>query len=152
MTLLNSERQVAWGLGLAGLLPFIISSVLAWLAPHEWQVTSINGFVYYSAVILSFLGGVHWGSALQVPRTSNIWRLLLAMLPSLMAWPALLLNVETGLWVLLAGFIVVGGYDLSPAGRNGFPAWYTKLRCLLTVVVVLLHIVILLRLDNGGSP
>lgn len=102
----------------------------------------------YSAVILSFLGGVHWGSALQVPRPGNTRRLLLAMVPSLIAWPALLFDVVTGLWVLLAGFIVIGGYDLSHEGREGFPSWYFKLRGLLSVVVVLLHLVVLLRLSG----
>jgi len=150
MTLLSSERQLAWCLGLAGLIPFITGGVLVWLAPLAWQATVINGFVYYSAIILSFLGGVHWGSALQVLRPGNKWRLLLAMLPSLIAWPALLLNIQAGLWVLLAGFVLIGGYDLSRAGRKGFPSWYFMLRGLLTVIVVLLHIVVLLRLSSGG--
>lgn len=148
MMLLVSVRQVAWSLGLAGLLPFIGGSVLSWSAPVVWQLTAINGFAYYSAIILSFLGGVHWGSALQVARPGNHGRLLLAMLPSLIAWPALLLNVETGLWVLLTGFILIGGYDLSRAGREGFPDWYFTLRGMLTVVVVLLHVVVLLRLSG----
>ncbi|GEN29505.1 hypothetical protein HVA01_31510 [Halovibrio variabilis] len=148
MTLLNSDRRVAWLLGIAGLLPFIGASVLAWWAPAVWQVTAIYGFTYYSAVILSFLGGVHWGSALQVPRPGNTRRLLLAMVPSLIAWPALLFDIVTGLWVLLAGFMLIGGYDLSREGREGFPSWYFKLRGLLSVVVVLLHCVVLLRLSG----
>lgn len=148
MTLLNSNRQVAWLLGVAGLLPFMGASVLAWWAPAVWQVTAIYGFTYYSAVILSFLGGVHWGSALQVPRPGNTRRLLLAMVPSLIAWPALLFDVVTGLWVLLAGFILIGGYDLSREGREGFPGWYFKLRAVLSVVVVLLHFIVLLRLSG----
>jgi hypothetical protein len=148
MKLLSSDRQVAWFLGLAGLLPFIGGSVLAWSAPTVWQITAIYGFTYYSAVILSFLGGVHWGSALQVSRPGNLRRLLLAMVPSLIAWPALMLNVVTGLWVLLAGFILIGSYDLSRAGRKGFPDWYFKFRGFLTVVVVMLHLAVLLRLSG----
>ncbi|TVP47212.1 MAG: DUF3429 domain-containing protein [Halomonas sp.] len=148
MALLTSERSTAWYLGLAGLLPFIGGSALVWFGPIAWQVTAIYGFIYYSAVILSFLGGVHWGSALQVSRAGNIRRLLLAMVPSLIAWPALLFNVHTGLWVLLLGFLLIGGYDLSREGREGFPSWYFKLRGLLTLVVVLLHIVVLFRLSG----
>lgn len=146
MTLWSSERHLAWCLGLAGLVPFITGGVLVWFAPLVWQAAAIDGFVYYSAIILSFLGGVHWGSALQVARPGNRWRLLLAMLPSLIAWPALLLNVAAGLWVLLAGFILIGSYDCSRVGRKGFPTWYFTLRGLLTVVVGLLHVVVLLRL------
>lgn len=144
----GNERKVAWCLGLAGLIPFIAGGVLVWFGSMKWQVIAINSFTYYSAVILSFLGGVHWGSALQVSRPGNAWRLLLAMLPSLVAWPALLLNIQAALWTLLSGFILVGGYDLSRVGQQGFPSWYFKLRGLLTVVVVLLHLVVLFQLSD----
>lgn len=148
MRVVNSDRNVAWGLGLAGLIPFIGAGALAWWAPPAWQITAVYGFSYYSAVILSFLGGVHWGSALQVSRAGNRRRLILAMLPSLIAWLALLFDVMFGLWVLLAGFILIAGYDFSRDGRDGFPRWYLKLRLLLTAVVVLCHLIVLLRL--GG--
>ena len=141
-----SDRRLAWALGLAGLLPFIGGSVAAWGAPTVWQISAIYGFTYYSAVILSFLGGVHWGSALQVPRGNNARRLLLAMVPSLIAWPALLFSPVTGLWVLLAGFVLIGGYDISREGREGFAAWYLKLRCVLTAVVAVCHLAVLWRL------
>ncbi|CAH1043862.1 DUF3429 domain-containing protein [Halomonas sp. TD01] len=148
MSELSNDRHVAWLLGLAGLIPFIAGGLFAWWAPSVWQVTAVYGFSYYSAVILSFLGGVHWGAALQVPRPGNRRRLIIAMVPSLIAWPALLFDVVTGLWVLVAGFILIGGYDLSRDGREGFPHWYLKLRCVLTGVVVAFHLIVLLRL--GG--
>lgn len=145
---LCSDRRLAWGLGLAGLLPFAGAAALAWWGPIAWQIAAIYSFVYYSAVILSFLGGVHWGAALQRPRDGNYRRLLLAMVPSLIAWPALMLGVVSGLWVLLAGFILIGGYDVSREGRAGFPRWYLALRSLLTLVVVLLHGLLIFRLTR----
>jgi len=147
MARMESEKRLAWSLSLAGLLPFMGSGLAAWWAPPAWQVSAIYGFTYYSAVILSFLGGIHWGSALQVPRADNPRRLILAMVPSLIAWPALLFNTVTGLWVLLAGFLLMGGYDISREGREGFPKWYLILRCVLTVSVVMLHFVVLGRLS-----
>ncbi len=147
MARMESEKRLAWSLGLAGLLPFMGSGLAAWLAPPAWQVSAIYGFTYYSAVILSFLGGIHWGSALQMPRADNPRRLILAMMPSLIAWPALLFNTVTGLWVLLAGFLLMGGYDISREGREGFPKWYLILRCVLTVSVVMFHFVVLGRLS-----
>ena len=141
-----SDRRLAWGLGLAGLLPFIGSSIAVWVAPTVWQVSSIYAFTYYGAVILSFLGGIHWGSALQVPRANNARRLILAMVPSLIAWPALLFSPVTGLWMLLAGFVLMGGYDISREGREGFAPWYLKLRCVLTFVVAICHLCVLWRL------
>ncbi|XQU07787.1 DUF3429 domain-containing protein [Halomonas sp. LY9] len=134
------------GLRPCGVAALFGGSIAVWLAPTVWQVSAIYGFTYYSAVILSFLGGVHWGSALQVPRANNARRLILAMVPSLIAWPALLFSPITGLWVLLAGFLLMGGYDVSREGREGFPSWYLWLRCTLTVMVVIFHLAVLWRL------
>lgn len=72
MTLLSSERHVAWCLGLAGLLPFIAGGVLAWLAPVAWQASAINGFTYYSAVILSFLGAYTGVACLRTVRLRTV--------------------------------------------------------------------------------
>lgn len=146
MKLLCSDRRLAWGLGVAGLIPFAVALLLAWWGPTVWQVVATYSFVYYSAVILSFLGGVHWGAAIQNAQEGSRRRLVLAMVPSLLAWPALMMNTVSGLWILLAGFILIGGYDMSREGRVGFPRWYLTLRAVLTLVVAILHGFLLLRL------
>ncbi|AVI63998.1 DUF3429 domain-containing protein [Halomonas sp. GFAJ-1] len=146
MKLLCSDRRLAWGLGVAGLIPFAVALLLVWWGPTVWQVVATYSFVYYSAVILSFLGGVHWGAAVQNAQEGSRRRLVLAMVPSLLAWPALMMNTVSGLWILLAGFILIGGYDMSREGRVGFPRWYLLLRAVLTLVVAILHGFLLLRL------
>ncbi|OAZ91627.1 hypothetical protein ADS46_07260 [Halomonas sp. G11] len=140
------DRRTAWLLGLAGLLPFLLTLGLAGWGPGGWQETAVRAFLCYSAVILSFLGGTHWGAALQNPQPGHSSRLLIAMAPSLIAWPALLFSPLWGLVVLGVGFMFVWGYDLSRNGRFGWPSWYWQLRTLLTVIVVLAHVVLLTRL------
>lgn len=51
-------------LGLLGLIPFIVTAYLAaaWQAPADLR--ALTALIAYAAVILSFLGGVHWGFAL----------------------------------------------------------------------------------------
>ena len=81
----------------------------------------------YGAVVLSFLGGVHWGFALapgtveQSGRTER-WRLLFGVMPSLIGWVALLaplaLPAWTGLCVLIAGFLATVIVE-AQAGRRG---------------------------------
>ncbi|CAM4048569.1 DUF3429 domain-containing protein [Vreelandella rituensis] len=149
MAKMIDDRRVVWLLGLAGLIPFIVTGVLAWTAPSSWQLIAVYAFLYYSAVILSFLGGVQWGMALSHhidERASISRRLALAMVPSLIAWPALLLNLSTGAWVLAIGFILIWAYDASREGRAGFPGWYLPLRSLLSVVVILTHLLVIWRL------
>ncbi|MEQ6916936.1 DUF3429 domain-containing protein [Halomonas aquatica] len=141
-------RLPLW-LGLAGLLPFLIAVAAAWLAPIAWQVLAIRAFLGYGAVILSFLGGVQWGVAMCRERPGEApfrARMVLAMVPSLLAWPALLLHPLTAAWVLAAGFALVRGHELSREGRAKLPDWYQSLRTLLTLVVLACHGLLIWRL------
>ncbi|MDI5919949.1 DUF3429 domain-containing protein [Halomonas sp. LR5S13] len=136
-------------LGLAGLLPFLASVAAAWLAPVAWQVVAVRAFLGYGAVILSFLGGVQWGVAMCRERPGEAafrWRMLLAMVPSLVAWPALLLHPLTGAWVLAIGFVVVRLHELSREGGARLPGWYQSLRMPLTLVVLACHALLIWRL------
>ncbi|MGM0535986.1 MAG: DUF3429 domain-containing protein [Pseudomonadota bacterium] len=136
-------------LGLAGLLPFLFTVASAWLAPMAWQVVAIQGFLYYSAVILSFLGGVQWGVAMSLEPVGSAGfraRMLLSMVPSLIAWPALLLHPFTGAWVLATGFVLVRLHELSREGRARLPGWYQSLRMPLTLVVLACHGLLIWRL------
>ncbi|MCL7929555.1 DUF3429 domain-containing protein [Halomonas llamarensis] len=149
---LHSRGKTAWLLGLAGLLPFWLSLAVAFWGPMVWQVSAVYGFLYYGAVILSFLGGVHWGAVIQRAdhqrHSGDIRRLLMAMVPSLIAWPALMLSPVTGVWVVMIGFVLVWAYDVSREGRLGWPGWYLLLRSVLTVAVVLAHIGMIIRLGS----
>jgi hypothetical protein len=92
-------------------------------------------------LILSFLGGVHWGVAIAefgpdiaVCRISR--RLAYSVVPSLIGWGALFLAPPIGLMVLAAAFAGMLAFDLR-AGRSGeLPVWYPKLRLPLSVAVV----------------
>ena len=136
-------------LGLAGLIPFVATAAATWLAPIAWQVVAIRAFLAYAAVILSFLGGVQWGVAMCRERPGEApfrGRMLLSMVPSLLAWPALLLHPLTGAWVLVAGFLLIRCHERSRDGRAQLPDWYQSLRTLLTLVVLACHGLVIWRL------
>lgn len=147
--MLNATPRLPWMLGLAGLIPFVATVAATWLAPIAWQVVAVRAFLAYAAVILSFLGGVQWGMAMcrehpgEAPFRA---RMLLAMVPSLLAWPALLLHPLTGAWVLAAGFLLVRFHEVSRDGRTQLPDWYQSLRTLLTLVVLACHGLVIWRL------
>ncbi|MGB8714438.1 MAG: DUF3429 domain-containing protein [Onishia taeanensis] len=146
---LSDDRRLPVMLGLAGLLPFLAAALGAWWAPPAWQGPVLGAFFYYSAVILSFLGGIHWGLAMgrDAPTSAAFrGRVLLSMAPSLIAWPALLWGGLPGALLLMLGFIAVRGYEASAAGVAGLPDWYRELRNVLTVVVVACHLVVIVRL------
>ena len=134
---------VAWGLGLLGLLPFFGCALATVALPEPAAATWLMPLTAYGAVILAFLGGVHWGFVLapgETPRRPGL-RLLLGVLPSLIGWAALLapllLPAEVGLAVLLAGFVATILTERYLARGGMAPASYLPLRWVLSVAVVL---------------
>ncbi|MFC3230591.1 DUF3429 domain-containing protein [Marinibaculum pumilum] len=114
-------------LGLAGALPFLALAAALFLAPPDLRPVAQQAIAGYGAVILSFLGGIHWGLALQAGRP--LWsRLGPAVLPSLLGWAALLLAPVPGLLLLAAGFIAMALADHRAARAGAAPDWYPRLR------------------------
>lgn len=144
-------------LGLLGLVPFLVCAYLAvaWREPADAR--AMIALIAYGAVILSFLGGVHWGFALTEPPASLAGlapiptrqdpahrpRIGLGVLPSLIGWLALLIAVLASapviaLCVLIAGFLATNIAEQSGYRRGWVPGRYLWLRWFLTVVVVAL--------------
>ncbi|MBV0932914.1 DUF3429 domain-containing protein [Marinobacterium weihaiense] len=124
-------RTAHW-LGYAGLIPFIGLTLGMSLHP----LTTV-AFTTYSAVILSFLGGIHWGVALSRPEWSTPSRLCLCMLPSLLGWLALLLPMPATLIVLIGSYLSWWLWDRTQLDQPD----YRRLRMHLTAVAVLCHLV-----------
>lgn len=138
-----------WLLGIAGLIPFVGLATVVLLSVPGWQAVAFQAFLYYSAVILSFLGGVHWGVAMSLDHEGSHHfssRMVVAMAPSLLAWPALMLSPRFALLALMTGFLLIRLYEAQADSVERLPPWYTSLRTLLTVVVVISHLSILLLL------
>ncbi len=69
-----SRRRHLW-LGAGGLIPFFAGAMGLWAAPFAWREEILNAVLIYGAVILSFIGAVHWGLALRLPSgESESWR------------------------------------------------------------------------------
>ncbi len=97
----------------------------------------------YSAVILSFLGGVRWGGAIHADG-SNPLQMCIAILPAGIGWAALLLDPQVGIWVLTAGHLLFGVMDvIMPVAASD---WYRRLRIQLASVVTILHVAFALGL------
>jgi hypothetical protein len=117
--------------GFAGLIPFLAPPVLSWLFPEHRPLFE-QALMWWAAIILSFLGGARWGAAVQTPAPDA--RLIgLTMLPSILAWGALLAPVALSerVVILVAGFTIVLIWDRQ---SGGLPGWYGWLRERLTVL------------------
>jgi len=126
-------------LGYAGLIPFIVIPIVI---SAEWlgYMQGFTYFVQYSAIILSFFGGIHWYDALQ--KNSAGVQVYVAMLPSVVAWLSLvLLSGNQLLMVLSVSFIGMLIYDkFTLALEKQIVIEYTFLRTVLTSVVVVSHL------------
>jgi hypothetical protein len=133
---------MAWRLGYAGLIPFVFGALLVWLVTGEAHPYVAAALSAYGAVIVSFLGGIHWGHVMrQWPQaeTGPAWAnatLLWGVVPSLVAWLGVLMPPYAGLFVL--GLAIIGCYlvDRRRYAALGLQAWMT-LRFRLTAVASL---------------
>ncbi|ATR83083.1 DUF3429 domain-containing protein [Pseudomonas sp. HLS-6] len=141
MNLLSSTlppRHVAL-LGYGGLLPFI---GLALLLPFslEYRPLWSVALVTYGAVILSFVGALHWGFAMTVQDLSAEQRrdrFIWSVIPALVAWAATLLPVSWGCLLLIVGFVAHYWQDRQLFRVISLPVWYLPMRLRLTSVASL---------------
>jgi hypothetical protein len=120
-------------LGGAGLVPFIAPVVVLWLGSPAWREPAWAVLHGYAAIILSFVGAVHWGAALRENDPGRLWQTMgWSVLPALLAWVTLLLPHRHGVALLLLGFAAQYLMDRRAVARGWLPAWYGRLRRVLT--------------------
>lgn len=134
--------STAQRLGYAGLLPFLaftLGGLLDIYADH-----AVRLFVIYSAIILSFLGGIHWGIAMQSggsPTRILKW----SMLPSIVGIVAFIAGIWWSPLSLLTLLALTHLFWLNFEKRH-LPEqlWYLELRNRLTFTVVALHVILII--------
>ncbi len=129
-------RIVLW-LGYAGLVPFVASALALWVAPVRLHGFVLYSLLTYSAVILSFMGAIHWGLAMRDEDISSPLQLGLSVVPPLVGWVALALSPMMSFVVLIIAFGVLYVADTLAARLGLAPSWYPRLRLPLTIIVVL---------------
>jgi hypothetical protein len=145
-------KGVAW-LGYGGLIPFVALAVASCLdGQHRaaWHMALLS----YGAVILSFVGALHWAFAMtrggdrdaianegQKPSTMGMY--IWSVVPALAGWVALLLAQVMDAGRLWASLILMGGFalhylkDRQLIQKLTLTRWYLPLRLQLTSVACL---------------
>jgi hypothetical protein len=132
------NKKLAHLLGYAGLIPFVLLTLACWIVHPDWLGDFIKGQLAYGIVILSFLGGMHWGATMLTNGLSNrqTWYTLgWSVTPPLLGWFATMVG-GFGFAVLMAGFIGAYQVDKRLFAWYGMPAWLIELRFRLTSVIV----------------
>ena len=149
-------------LSVGGLIPFVALGLAAVSPVGEMQAHQILlGLIGYGAVILSFVGAVHWGLALagyaDPIEAGRVMRLRLALggVPALVGWAALLVGLASayatiGLGVLIAGFLGVVVVEARARRDRLIPGGYMGMRWTITVcVLAVLAAVLVFRLAGA---
>jgi hypothetical protein len=147
--------QVPKFLGLAGLLPFfalcppILKASATWLASVDalqpvasvllHEVLPITGLLQigYGTAVVSFLGAVHWGSAMQ-SRTGHTTKLMFeryiwSVMPALVVFPAAAAGEKAGSVIVLSALLATFAIDAKFNWKGALPKWYMALRVPITI-------------------
>jgi hypothetical protein len=153
----RSIPPITYLLGAAGLIPFIVCAMGA-LSAGAWHQRGELALLAYGAVILAFLGGVHWGFVLapaDAPAFAAQTRLALGIVPSLLGWAAVILATlglaELGLALQILGFAATILVEHRWSSLGLVPPAYMRLRWALSVVVLMTLITVLSLRLIGAS-
>lgn len=121
-----------WTIALLALAPFPISAALYAYGPAAYERGSLTAILSWSALVLSFLGGVRWG--LESARPAPRWtRLTSSVASSVAAWGLLMARGNlSAAWILggfMAAFILQWLFDHT---APDVPARYPRLSTVLT--------------------
>ncbi|KAL4069129.1 hypothetical protein J3A83DRAFT_4248814 [Scleroderma citrinum] len=142
-------------MGLAGGLPYIASAgTTVYLAHQAWKaamgiVTNIdpgvaltvldqalNFQVQYGAVMLSFLGALHWGMEFaEYGGSKGYKRLILGISPAVVAWSTITLEPMMALLCQWIGFMGLWYADNRATAAGWTPIWYSQYRFYLSLLV-----------------
>jgi Ca2+/Na+ antiporter len=101
---ITDHRQLITSLGRAGLIPFVVLALMVWLLINsDLQPFVAMMLACYAALIVSFLGGIHWGAVWSQSlnsayanecKTRSLWW---GITVSLLAWVGVLIPVLSSL-------------------------------------------------------
>ncbi|HEY1936138.1 MAG TPA: DUF3429 domain-containing protein [Acetobacteraceae bacterium] len=133
-----------------GLLPYVLLGLVA-LGPHVASANHmLSGFIAWSAMVLAFAGGVHWGFGLRESNPQSPWqgtRISLSVLALIIGWLALVLPLVAPAWLallmLIIGYIGALFAEHRAGRRNMLPPRYLWLRTGFTVIATAMLITVL---------
>ncbi|WIT09946.1 DUF3429 domain-containing protein [Paucibacter sediminis] len=117
-------NPVALRLGYLGLLPFVFGALLVWLVREDAHPYVTAALSAYAAVVISLLGGIHWGLGFRqsIPSPQPfVW----GVVPALIAWIAVVMPPYAGLVVHGVMLIACYAVDRRSYPALGASAWLT---------------------------
>ncbi len=127
----ESPPVLLWVIALLSLSPFPVAAALYCYGPPQLHGPAMYGLLTWSAMVLSFLGGVRWGLETREPRP-RVPRLLFSALAAVAGWVVLMARgrLEDG-WILgafIGAFLIQWLFDhQAPDTPSRYPMLSTAL-------------------------
>lgn len=130
---MNRAPKSAERLAYLGLLPLVVGTTFAWLLGLPDDVDAhaqvMRGLSLYASLLVSFLGALHWGVAMQRAETA-VAPYLWSVVPAFFAWVAAMMPAYAGLVVQGVLLVMVYVADRRQYPQWGLEAWLTlRFRC-----------------------
>ncbi len=139
--------KLGWVLASAGYIPFVFLAVTLFVLRHDHSLfpSVFDVFKTWSAVILSFLGGIRWGMGINRSLTDPR-EIIASTVPAVVGWFALFLPDPLCVLILLLCYCAMGAWDTLTVNLGKAPVWFGKLRTVLTLLVAASHILVFFAL------
>lgn len=144
---LNTTAEIV---SYAGVVPFVLCLLGVALLPAYGQRELAQRIaISYGAVVLGFVGAVHWGLALAGRMAWSPLRIAGAIVPAILGTTGILVGGQRGLALLVVGFGAFWLYEHRNVGTE-LPAAYLSLRRNLSLVVCTLLALTMILSDSAG--
>lgn len=131
-----------------GALPFYLALLLYLTDQIFLGVESVNWFLSYGLVILSFMAGTLWGQVIRSDDKGSCTTMAIVVISNfitLVAWVIFLLaQLSTAIVLITLGFIALYVAEVFLLKSNKQPSYYLSLRLKVTSLVVLAHAIMYL--------
>ncbi len=126
-------------LGALGLLPIVLLTLLLVSLGDQsnFWVPLVDAIKTYSAIVISFVGGIHWATILGGLKTSTAHRgISISMVAPFFGWLAIFLNEPMSFALLIVCLLAQGAWENLSVINNHLPPWHSKVRQILTMFSV----------------
>lgn len=133
--------RIVHALGALAVVPFVAGAILVWTADAGWHATVALALSAYAAVVIAFIGALHWGLLMRDPSAPGAGpRFAWGVVPSIVAWIALLLPPHLGLGIQAATLVLCYLVDRATYPHDRVEGWL-PFRLTLTAVATVCCVV-----------
>lgn len=123
-------------LGFGGLIPFVVLAGATLLELRTPFAPASAYLIGYGAIILSFVGALHWGAQLSKDEPLAA-RFIFSVVPALIGWLALMMPPFAAASALIAGLVMCWAHDMRLVAKKEWPSYMGGLRTILTAIACL---------------